>query len=161
MSEQAEVEEAHQTDHGRKILVLVDGSEASGRAFEKALELKTPNDTLYICHACEFSTLLIPVHEVSVLEDEIKSYRDAVRERGHQIGKQYLSICKERGVTHVHTIVITTGEPREAVLEFAEANHVGLIVVGTRGLGTLKRLVLGSFSDYIAHHANCDVLLVK
>nr|GMD44331.1 Adenine nucleotide alpha hydrolases-like superfamily protein [Ipomoea batatas] len=38
---------------------------------------------------------------------------------------------------------------------------VDLVVVGSRGLGQIKRAVLGSVSDYCAHHARCPVLIVK
>lgn len=58
--------------------------------------------------------------------------------------------------TTVATMVVT-GEPSAAVLEFAEADAVDLIVVGTRG----KRTAFGSITTRIVRHASCSVLVVR
>jgi nucleotide-binding universal stress UspA family protein len=52
------------------------------------------------------------------------------------------------------------GEPADAIVEMANAQRADLIVVGTRELGTLQRLLGQSVSDSVAHHARCDVLIV-
>lgn len=53
------------------------------------------------------------------------------------------------------------GPAAEAILSVAEARSVDLIVMGTRGLGRLGGLVLGSQSQKVVANANCPVLLVK
>lgn len=53
------------------------------------------------------------------------------------------------------------GAPAEAILKVAEARQVDLIVMGTRGLGRLGGLVLGSQSQKVLANASCPVLLVK
>ena len=47
----------------------------------------------------------------------------------------------------------------DALIGVAEREHADLIVVGTRGLGTGKRMFLGSVSSKMAHHAPCSVLI--
>ena len=49
----------------------------------------------------------------------------------------------------------------EAILEEAETHHCDLIVMGTRGLGRLAGLLLGSVSQKVVQHARCPVLLVR
>jgi nucleotide-binding universal stress UspA family protein len=49
----------------------------------------------------------------------------------------------------------------EAILEEADAHHCDLIVMGTRGLGRLTGLLLGSVSQKVVQHAKCPVLLVR
>jgi nucleotide-binding universal stress UspA family protein len=56
---------------------------------------------------------------------------------------------------------VVVGQPATAILEAAEEPGVDLVVVGARGLGLLGRLVLGSVSDRVVHHAPCPVLVVK
>lgn len=51
--------------------------------------------------------------------------------------------------------------PGEAIVKAAHKQHVDLIVTGTRGLGTVRRTILGSVSDYIIHHAHVPVIVCK
>ena len=53
------------------------------------------------------------------------------------------------------------GDPRMVILEFAEHNGCDFIVVGSRGLGTVAGLLMGSVSGYVIHKAKCPVLVVK
>ena len=49
----------------------------------------------------------------------------------------------------------------EAITEEAADEKAGLIIMGTRGMGTVRRTLLGSVSDYVIHHATCPVLVVR
>jgi nucleotide-binding universal stress UspA family protein len=53
------------------------------------------------------------------------------------------------------------GDPGSAICEAAERDGYDLIVVGSRNLSGVKRALLGSVSTRVAHHAACDVLIVK
>ncbi|KAI7747357.1 hypothetical protein M8C21_007990 [Ambrosia artemisiifolia] len=57
--------------------------------------------------------------------------------------------------------LVLKGKPKEILVESVEQMDIDLLVVGSRGLGQIKRAVLGSISDYCAHHANCPVLIVR
>lgn len=57
-------------------------------------------------------------------------------------------------------IVQTTGHPVDGILHQAECAQADLIVMGSRGLGRFKRLLLGSVSYGVLHHARCPVLIV-
>jgi nucleotide-binding universal stress UspA family protein len=52
------------------------------------------------------------------------------------------------------------GDPSDALVDIAEKNKADLIVVGNRGMGGVKRFVLGSVPNKISHHAPCSVLIV-
>jgi nucleotide-binding universal stress UspA family protein len=56
---------------------------------------------------------------------------------------------------------VVVGHPAAEILAAAEEPGVDLVVVGARGLGLLGRLVLGSVSERVVHHAPCPVLVVK
>ena len=53
------------------------------------------------------------------------------------------------------------GDPATAILDVAEKAEVELIVMGTRGLGTAERWLIGSVSDKVLHHAHCSVLVAR
>ena len=51
--------------------------------------------------------------------------------------------------------------PGQFVVESANKEKVGMIVMGTRGLGTVRRTIMGSVSDYVVHHAHCPVVVCR
>jgi len=56
---------------------------------------------------------------------------------------------------------VRTGNPDHEVVELAEELDAGLIILGSRGLGGVRRALLGSVSDSVARHAHCPVLVVR
>ncbi|CAL1546404.1 unnamed protein product [Lymnaea stagnalis] len=54
-----------------------------------------------------------------------------------------------------------SGEPGAAIVQAAMEHKVHCIVTGSRGLGTVRRTLIGSVSDYILHHSNCPVLVCR
>lgn len=68
-------------------------------------------------------------------------------------------ICKSAQVEPVTHMV--SADPADAILDLAEAAGADLVVVGSRGEGPAKRLLHGSVSTKVIHHAQCSVLVVK
>ena len=54
-----------------------------------------------------------------------------------------------------------TGKPGEAIVKFAEEKKVTMVIMGTRGLGSIRRTIMGSVSDYVVHHAHCPVIVCR
>ncbi|GJM96624.1 hypothetical protein PR202_ga22404 [Eleusine coracana subsp. coracana] len=90
--------------------------------------------------------------------------RKAQEENSRRITARALQICnaKQARLPYVHaTVAVVEGDAKEAICEAVERMHAGLLVLGSRGLGKIKRAFLGSVSDYLTHHATCPVLVVK
>ncbi len=64
------------------------------------------------------------------------------------------------GVDDIETRAVP-GDPADEVLDFARERGADLIVCGSRGLGRMQRLLLGSTSHKISHHAECSCLVVR
>ncbi len=60
----------------------------------------------------------------------------------------------------LHTDILE-GTPAEAILDVANTRKIDLIVMGSRGLGRLKGVLLGSQSQKVVQHARCPVLIVR
>ncbi|KAK7356403.1 hypothetical protein VNO80_15674 [Phaseolus coccineus] len=69
-------------------------------------------------------------------------------------------LCIEKSVHDVAAEVVE-GDPRNVLCDAVEKYHAAILVVGSHGYGAIKRAVLGSVSDYCAHHAHCTVMIVK
>ena len=58
-------------------------------------------------------------------------------------------------------MVIQGEKPGQAIVAELERLKAIMVVMGTRGLGKLRRTILGSVSDYVVHHAHCPVIVCK
>jgi nucleotide-binding universal stress UspA family protein len=65
-----------------------------------------------------------------------------------------------RGVEVAETHLVKGRPDREAV-HLSEELGAGLIVMGSRGLGGVRRALMGSVSDSVVRHAHCPVLIVR
>nr|AGV40783.1 universal stress protein [Salicornia brachiata] len=69
-------------------------------------------------------------------------------------------MCHSKSVPDVSAEIVE-GDARNVLCEAVESHHASMLVVGSHGYGAIKRAVLGSVSDYCAHHAHCSVMIVK
>ncbi|KAK8507118.1 hypothetical protein V6N12_008465 [Hibiscus sabdariffa] len=77
-----------------------------------------------------------------------------------RITEKVKELCNKKSVKEVHMDVME-GDPRNVLCEAVEKHNASVLVVGSHGYGPMKRAVLGSVSDYCAHHAHCSVIIVK
>ena len=136
----------------KNILVPVDGSEGADRAIEKAVMLaKLCNAKVNFLYVANINQLAIN----AVLSDAIL---DSVTKAGNVILERAMEMVPE-GVEKES--FSDTGSPAVVVLDFAESYNIDLIVMGSRGLGVVKGVLLGSVSQYVVEQAKCPVLVVK
>ncbi|XP_021776060.1 universal stress protein A-like protein [Chenopodium quinoa] len=97
----------------------------------------------------------------------VESVKKAQAEVSAKILQRAISICKQNMV-RAETLIFQ-GDSKDEICKAAEQTHVDMLIIGSRGLGGIKRksmnflmvAFLGSVSDYCAHHACCPVLIVK
>ncbi|RAL52953.1 hypothetical protein DM860_007721 [Cuscuta australis] len=102
-----------------------------------------------------------PYGVASTLPMETEGMKKAQEDNAAQVLSRALQICKESNVKVKVETLVMEGDAKDTICEAAEAMHIDVLVVGSRGLGKIKRAFLGSVSDYCAHHARCPVLIVK
>jgi nucleotide-binding universal stress UspA family protein len=69
-------------------------------------------------------------------------------------------MMRESGAQHIQTH-LRFGIPETTIIDLAEELGAGLIVMGSRGLGGVRRALLGSISDSVVRHAHCPVMVVR
>ncbi|XP_031486627.1 universal stress protein PHOS34-like [Nymphaea colorata] len=88
-----------------------------------------------------------------MVEHDLHASATKVTERAREI-------CVSKSVTDF-TTEVKEGDARNVLCEAVERHHASMLIVGSHGYGAIKRAVLGSVSDYCAHHAHCTVMIVK
>jgi len=142
----------------KKILLMVDGSENSLRAKEYASYLagltRSTVDVLYVVNMGGEFAALNPVAGGYIPEQVAEELKVAGEEilRDASIGF---------GITTKVTTHLGFGTPTEVALTFCEENKPDILIMGSRGMGTFKGLVLGSVSSYLVSNAPCPVLVIK
>lgn len=136
------------------ILLAVDGSEHSLHAARVASDLAQAmkSQTLRIVVAFE----PIPVHLGEPFMQETINAR--LREAEAIAQKAVETVGTISAQIQTETL---EGNPAEVILEVAKAQNSNVIVMGSRGLGKLAGLLLGSTSQKVVSHAPCPVLIVR
>ncbi|GLT96290.1 hypothetical protein SLE2022_139250 [Rubroshorea leprosula] len=88
-----------------------------------------------------------------------ESVKKAQEQTSATILSRALQMCKDKMV--ITEALSLNGNPKDEICQAIEQKHADLLIVGSRGLGKIKRAFLGSVSNYCAHHAKCPVLIVK
>jgi nucleotide-binding universal stress UspA family protein len=137
------------------ILLATDGSEEAELAAEVAVELaKSTGAELHLVHV-KLVPITPPYPEVLDWRDDFGS---ADREARELLDEQVKKVEDAGGtVAGVH---LREEEPAEEIVALAEELGVGLIVVGSRQRGRIRRALAGSVSDWVVRHARCPVLMI-
>ena len=143
-----------------KVLVAYDGSLQSKEALQWAIYFGRRTGA-----AISAAKVFEPILRESRW-DEVGTLPDALFEKyavAQQADVQLMENVKEMGRSQEVeiTTALLNGKVSQALLDYAGANGISLIVAGTRGLGTLKQLLLGSVTHGLVSVADMPVLVVK
>ncbi len=142
-----------------QILLAIDGSDEAALATQAATELSSETGSeVHVVYVLPAPAQLIGHHLLSG-EARESALAGAERDAETFLKEQAEQIRANGGkVAETH---FRSGDPDKEILRTAEALGVGLIVMGSRGLGALSRALMGSVSDSVVRHAHCPVLVVR
>lgn len=136
----------------QNILVPIDGSDSSDRAVEQAVTLAQIYEAkLNFLYVANINQLAIN----AALSDAILA---AVKNAGQSLLDRAIQNVPD-GIEF--DAIQETGMPAVSILEFVRDRHIDMIVMGSRGLGVVEGVLLGSVSQYVMERAKCPVLIVK
>ena len=148
----------------QRILVAVDGSKPSMDASIQAIDI-----------AKRYDAELIALHVVSpgirynYLEDVItprlpRALKDVMMiemQKGERHVNKVKQNASEKNVKVKTDVVIGISSVVKEIIEYAEKNRVDMIVIGSRGLSGIKKMLLGSVASEVLKYAHCPVLVTK
>ncbi|MGI0034077.1 MAG: universal stress protein [Nitrososphaeraceae archaeon] len=148
----------------RRILVAVDGSKPSVDASVQAIDISKRFDA-------EMTAIYVVSPDVryNYLEDTItprlpRALKDVMM-IAMQTGEKHLDRVKqkarEKDVRVKTDVIIGISSVVKEIVEYAEKNKIDMIVIGSRGLSGIKKMLLGSVANGVVTYAHCPVLVVK
>ncbi|MBC8413546.1 MAG: universal stress protein [Nitrospira sp.] len=133
------------------IVIATDGSAFSDAAIDEAIKLAKDHGSV------------LKVLSVSDVSEEYEAQATGLTGRMIDKTSLYLETLKDEiekeGVQA--EIFVKSGQPYEEIIDFAEENKAGLIVMGSHGRTGLKRLFMGSVTSRVIGHTKCPVMVVK
>ena len=143
----------------RSILLATDGSDEAGLATQAAAELSKATDSeVHITYVLPTEAQLFGPH---AYPDEI---RESLIERAERDARSFLEEQAERVRSEGGKVAEThlrAGRPDKEIIRLAGVLSVGTIMMGSRGLGAIERMLIGSVSESVIRHAHCPVYVVR
>jgi nucleotide-binding universal stress UspA family protein len=134
------------------VLLATDGSREAQLAATTAADLaNSTNSDLHVVHVGELTPTFLAQTEVEPAELK--------REAQRQLDEEVRTV-EEAGGT-VKEAHLRLGQADEEIVDLAQSLGIGLIVMGSRGRGRLRRALMGSVSDSVVRHAHCPVTIVR
>ncbi|WP_372367370.1 universal stress protein [Candidatus Uabimicrobium sp. HlEnr_7] len=143
-----------------KILIPVDRSEDAKKAVDHGVTLADSfGSKVIILHCYDYPEILQDEFLVYGIPDSyIQGIKKNIENRSQEFLKDVENKFIEKNINV--TIEFREGHPGTNIVNFAEENEVGLIVMGSRHMGTLKRIIFTSTSNYVLHHTNTPVFVI-
>ncbi len=139
-----------------KVLLATDGSEEAGLALRAAADLVNSTDSeLHVVHVFP-SDVGVP-YPAEVLQREPP---DQSKQQAQAFLDRQVERIRAEGMA-VAGSYLRAGRPANEIVRLSEELGVGLIIMGSRGLGGVRRALMGSVSDSVARHAPCPVMIVR
>ena len=145
------VQMSKDTEHAliSNILVAVDGSETSSKAAEMAIDL-----------AEKYGADLIALYIVAPNINFSQAFYFA-QENGQKIVDEVKRKAFAKKLNVQTEVLMDVGSVPKAIVEYAEKNNANLIVLGTRGISGIKRMLVGSTASEVVKYSHCPVMVVK
>lgn len=145
-----------------KILLAVDGSAYSDSAMEEILKRPwPPHSEIKVITAAEMP-VPVGMGQWAILPDDLLELEKSVNTAAQKVlDNALLKLSTIEDKTLKVSSELVQGPPGKAIVEEAERWGADLILMGSRGLGAWNRLLLGSVSTAVVHHAKCSIEVVR
>jgi nucleotide-binding universal stress UspA family protein len=164
----ASSEEGEMSIFPTKILLATDGSSEAELATRTAVDLsRQTSSELHVIHVLDIvPTALLYPEAIDpegvempdpILVEEIERHAE---QRGREMLDEEVERVRSAGGT-VAQAHLMMGEAAREIVHLAEDIGAGLVVIGSRGHGGIRRTLMGSVSDSVVRHAHCPVLVVR
>ena len=143
---------------GQHVLVPIDGSETAWKALDVALGL-FPEGELSVLHVIGPAGVATDA-DGGVLDSKAYDRAKAEAEELNAEANERIDAA-DPPVPALREVALEIGDPAREILDYAEANDVDHVVMGSRGRSSIERLLLGSVSETVTRRAPMSVTVVR
>ncbi|CAG8526419.1 10450_t:CDS:2 [Funneliformis mosseae] len=149
----------------RVVVIAIDHSTHSQQAFYWALKnfLRKENDLVVLVNVRSIPTVPGPYAAIGAsymdFSEVVTSLEEQHRLSSHSLLQDFASKLKAQNFAC--KAIAMKGDARDEIVRKVAELNADALVIGSRGLGALKRTLLGSVSDYCSHNCHCTVIIVK
>jgi nucleotide-binding universal stress UspA family protein len=142
-----------------RILLATDSSEEASLASEAAVDIaQMSNSKLHVVHIGPFADYIAA--GTPLITDVHTHYQEEISKATQNLLDAEVQQIRDAGL-EVEQAYLRVGKPDEEITNLAEEIGAGLIIIGSRGRGGIRRALMGSVSDSVVRHAHCPVLVVR
>ena len=145
----------------KRLLVAYDGSEASTKAIDVAVQCSTPDDELVLLTVIPaalvestFTNMLLPTIDLSTVVTP-GTFKEKAMENLGKLAKEL------EGKIGKVDVAVEAGDPADEILLVAKKYDSDIILIGYKGYGKEGRFLLGSVTDKVVRHASRSMLVVR
>jgi len=145
----------------KRLLVAYDGSEASTKAIDVAIQCSTRDDELVLLTVIPaalvestFTNMLLPTIDLSTVVTP-GTFKEKAMENLGKLAKEL------EGKIGKVDVVVEAGDPADEILLIAKKYDTDIILIGYKGYGKEGRFLLGSVTDKVVRHASRSVIVVR
>src|SRR5215207_8421569 len=142
------------------ILLATDGSQQAELAARTAVDIAaTTNSKLHMVTIAllEYRS----GYEIPESGDFLKRTYKAIERKAQELLDEQVKKIERTGGTIPQEVHLLRGRPDREIVHLADEIGAGLIVIGSRGQGGVRRALMGSVSDSVVRNAHCPVLVVR
>ena len=148
----------------KKILVAVDGSKASLDAAERAIDIAEEYGAHLIALYVISSNIRYEYDGSYLTSSVLGSFKDILNiatDKGQKVLDKVKEMSYGKGTKVETEVVVALDSVVKEIVNYAEKQNVDLIVIGTRGMSGIKRMLLGSTASGVVTYSHCPVLVVR
>ena len=143
-----------------RILISTDGSDFSRAAIEKSCQIVVEPQNTAVKIVSVYETIE-PIDVIDAPLEYTQKLADSAQKQAAADADEAAATIREHFPQIDLSVQVSKGAPDEILIETAREWKADLIVIGSHGRGFWERMLLGSITDSLVHHAPCSVLVVR
>lgn len=148
----------------RLVIIAVDGSEQAMHAFQHYTErFHRPGNVVLVLHCPEMPDSIfknLSIGKTESNQQKMEAAMDEEKNKWAEVKTKYESLLKENSMTG-EFVCVPCHRAGEGIVKESNERKSTMVVMGTRGLGAIRRTIMGSVSDYVVHHAHCPIIVCR